>query len=406
MRLLKHAPPSMTPARVLAEPTSSPRPTTGGRSHHEAHPHHRHPFRRAGPAALRARPAGAARCGHRRHQPASCRRGARGRHGRSHPLGRGGSLPQLLAQHARPARALRRPGRQPRPARSLPRRAVGRAARRQRLRAGLARHVARPAAVSRHARRDEPRRPAVRAAPRLVRPRACRRRRPTGRSISSCTIRRSRSACTRWTASHWPSGPRSPKSSSRTRPASAICSSATCTGRSREAGWASRSRRCAAPTTRSGSTCRRRHRTWRATSRRPTPSCSSASETVVVHTHDYLDTSPRFPFTSPDVDDRTYMLGPIRAVTRSCPQNRRHRHVISTWHRQRHREGRLGSGRDRYRRQWGSRRRARPVVRARERRGRAARWRRGLCAAAAVAASRSRCSPTARCCRWPGTACT
>ena len=33
-------------------------------------------------------------------------------------------------------------------------------------------------------------------------------------------------------------------------------------------------------------------------------------QTVVVHTHDYLDTSPRFPFTSPDTDDRAYMLGP------------------------------------------------------------------------------------------------
>ena len=35
-------------------------------------------------------------------------------------------------------------------------------------------------------------------------------------------------------------------------------------------------------------------------------------QSVVVHTHDYLDTSPRFPFTSPDIDDRAYMLGPIR----------------------------------------------------------------------------------------------
>ena len=36
-------------------------------------------------------------------------------------------------------------------------------------------------------------------------------------------------------------------------------------------------------------------------------------ETVVVHTHDYLDQSPRFPFGKPRVDDRTYMLGPVQA---------------------------------------------------------------------------------------------
>jgi 3',5'-cyclic AMP phosphodiesterase CpdA len=34
-------------------------------------------------------------------------------------------------------------------------------------------------------------------------------------------------------------------------------------------------------------------------------------ETVVVHTHDYLDSNPRFPFTNPGVEDRTYMLGPV-----------------------------------------------------------------------------------------------
>jgi Icc protein len=34
-------------------------------------------------------------------------------------------------------------------------------------------------------------------------------------------------------------------------------------------------------------------------------------ECVVVHTHDYLDANPRFPFTKPGVDDRTYMLGPV-----------------------------------------------------------------------------------------------
>jgi 3',5'-cyclic AMP phosphodiesterase CpdA len=32
-------------------------------------------------------------------------------------------------------------------------------------------------------------------------------------------------------------------------------------------------------------------------------------DTVVVHTHDYLDSSPRVPFTKPDIEDRAYMLG-------------------------------------------------------------------------------------------------
>ena len=32
-------------------------------------------------------------------------------------------------------------------------------------------------------------------------------------------------------------------------------------------------------------------------------------ETVVIHTHDYLDSNPRFPFSKPGVDERTYMLG-------------------------------------------------------------------------------------------------
>jgi 3',5'-cyclic-AMP phosphodiesterase len=34
---------------------------------------------------------------------------------------------------------------------------------------------------------------------------------------------------------------------------------------------------------------------------------------VVVHTHDYLDASPRFPFAAPRGDDRSYVLGPITA---------------------------------------------------------------------------------------------
>jgi hypothetical protein len=37
---------------------------------------------------------------------------------------------------------------------------------------------------------------------------------------------------------------------------------------------------------------------------------------VVVHTHDYLDDSPRFPFSKPDLDDRAYMLGPVPALGR------------------------------------------------------------------------------------------
>jgi hypothetical protein len=35
-------------------------------------------------------------------------------------------------------------------------------------------------------------------------------------------------------------------------------------------------------------------------------------ESVVVHTHDFLDTSPRFPFSKPGVDERAYMLGPLQ----------------------------------------------------------------------------------------------
>ena len=37
---------------------------------------------------------------------------------------------------------------------------------------------------------------------------------------------------------------------------------------------------------------------------------------VVVHTHDYLDASPRFGFSKPDLDDRAYMLGPFPAPGR------------------------------------------------------------------------------------------
>src|SRR5262245_2580571 len=37
---------------------------------------------------------------------------------------------------------------------------------------------------------------------------------------------------------------------------------------------------------------------------------------VVVHTHDYLDASPRFAFSKPDMDDRAYMLGPFPALGR------------------------------------------------------------------------------------------
>jgi hypothetical protein len=33
-------------------------------------------------------------------------------------------------------------------------------------------------------------------------------------------------------------------------------------------------------------------------------------ETVVVHNHDYLDNSPRFPFSKPGVEERAYALGP------------------------------------------------------------------------------------------------
>jgi len=35
-----------------------------------------------------------------------------------------------------------------------------------------------------------------------------------------------------------------------------------------------------------------------------------ADETVVVHNHDYLDSSPRFPFSMPGVAERTFALGP------------------------------------------------------------------------------------------------
>jgi 3',5'-cyclic AMP phosphodiesterase CpdA len=35
------------------------------------------------------------------------------------------------------------------------------------------------------------------------------------------------------------------------------------------------------------------------------------NDAVVVHTHDYVDSGPRFPFTKPEIDDRTYMLGPF-----------------------------------------------------------------------------------------------
>jgi 3',5'-cyclic-AMP phosphodiesterase len=34
-------------------------------------------------------------------------------------------------------------------------------------------------------------------------------------------------------------------------------------------------------------------------------------ESVVVHTHDFLDRSPRFPFSMPGVADHSYMLGPV-----------------------------------------------------------------------------------------------
>jgi 3',5'-cyclic-AMP phosphodiesterase len=38
-----------------------------------------------------------------------------------------------------------------------------------------------------------------------------------------------------------------------------------------------------------------------------------SEETVVIHTHDYLDHGARFPFAVPDIDDRTYALGPFPA---------------------------------------------------------------------------------------------
>lgn len=37
-------------------------------------------------------------------------------------------------------------------------------------------------------------------------------------------------------------------------------------------------------------------------------------DTVVVHTHDFLDNSPRFLFSKPGTDDRTYQLGPVQSV--------------------------------------------------------------------------------------------
>ena len=44
-------------------------------------------------------------------------------------------------------------------------------------------------------------------------------------------------------------------------------------------------------------------------SRRPTAWCSSTDEMLVVHAHDFLDTSLRFPFAPPQgMDDRSYAL--------------------------------------------------------------------------------------------------
>src|SRR5262245_62560638 len=34
-----------------------------------------------------------------------------------------------------------------------------------------------------------------------------------------------------------------------------------------------------------------------------------SEDTVVIHTHDYLDASPRFPFSRPEMDERAYVLG-------------------------------------------------------------------------------------------------
>ena len=44
-------------------------------------------------------------------------------------------------------------------------------------------------------------------------------------------------------------------------------------------------------------------------------------DTVVVHTHDYLDDSPRFPFSRPGVDDRAYMLGAFAGMPRSLKEH-------------------------------------------------------------------------------------
>jgi 3',5'-cyclic AMP phosphodiesterase CpdA len=40
-----------------------------------------------------------------------------------------------------------------------------------------------------------------------------------------------------------------------------------------------------------------------------------SEETVVVHNHDYLDSSPRFAFSKPGVEERAYALGPIARET-------------------------------------------------------------------------------------------
>lgn len=40
----------------------------------------------------------------------------------------------------------------------------------------------------------------------------------------------------------------------------------------------------------------------------------AGAHSIVVHTHDYLDQSPRFPFFIPGVDDRSYQLGPLKPV--------------------------------------------------------------------------------------------
>lgn len=39
------------------------------------------------------------------------------------------------------------------------------------------------------------------------------------------------------------------------------------------------------------------------------------ADAVVVHTHDFLDASPRFPFSKAQEDDRVYQLGPLQPVT-------------------------------------------------------------------------------------------